>query len=99
MQHDRDAAPAEARSPEALSPEELSAEQATDLPDREAMSVFGQLPNSFENFAMPINTAEAANYYSTSSVAAADADQIVILDQGIDATTDEPTETDGKRLK
>ena len=94
QQHEHEAAPAGA-----LAPDELSAEQATDLPDREAMSVFGQFPNGFENFAMPINTAEAANYYSTSSVAAADADQIVILDQGIDATTDEPIEADGKRLK
>ena len=84
---------------EALSPDELSAEQATDLPDREAMSVFGQFPSGFENFAMPINTAEAANYYSTSSVAAADADQIVILDQGIEATTDDQFGTDGKRVK
>ena len=82
QQHDQDKAPAGA-----LSPEELEAEQAADLPDREAMSVFGQLPHSLENFAMPINTAEAANYYSTSSVAAADADQIVIIDQGIDAST------------
>ena len=88
QQHDRDAAPTEALSSEALSPQELSAEQATDLPDREAMSVFGQSPHSLENFAMPINTAEAANYYSTSSIAAADADQIVILDQSIDATPD-----------
>ena len=93
-QHDRDAAPAEA-----LSPEEMAAEQAADLPDREAMSVFGQLPSSLENFAMPINTAEAANYYSTSSVAAADADQIVILDQGIDATPEEQTGTEPKRVK
>ncbi len=94
QQHEHDAA-----APDALSPDELSAEQATDLPDREAMSVFGQLPSSFENFAMPINTAEAANYYSTSSVAAADADQIVILDQGIDVTTDDQTGSDGKRVK
>ena len=94
QQHQDDAGP-----PEALSPDELSAEQATDLPDREAMSVFGQFPSSLENFAMPINTAEAANYYSTSSVAAADADQIVILDQGIDATTDDQSGTDGKRVK
>ena len=92
--HDQDAAPSEA-----LSPDELSAEQATNLPDREAMSVFGQFPNSLENFAMPINTAEAANYYSTSSIAAADADQIVILDQGIDVTADETTGADAKRLK
>ena len=83
MQYDHDAAPEGA-----LSADELSAEQAADLPDREAMSVFGQFPSSVENFAMPINTAEAANYYSTSSIAAADADQIVILDQSIDATPD-----------
>ena len=94
QQHDQDTAPAEA-----LSPDELAAEQAADLPDREATSVFGQFPSSFENFAMPINEATAANYYSTSSVAAADADQIVILDQGIDATPEEQTGTEPKRVK
>ena len=82
--HTQDDAPASA-----LSAEEMSAELATDLPEREAMSVFGQLPNGLENVAIPINTAEAANYYSTSSIAAADADQIVIIDQGIDATPDD----------
>jgi len=104
QQQEPEAAPAGA-----LSPDELSAEQATDLPDREAMSVFGQFPSSLENFAMPINTAEAANFYSTSSVAAADADQIVILDQGINVTGDDFNDpnvtgddfgqTDGKRVK
>jgi hypothetical protein len=80
MQHDRGAATAEG-----LSGEELAAELATDLPDREAMSTFGQLAHGFENVAMPINEATAANIYSTGSIAAADADQVVIIDQGIDA--------------
>lgn len=76
QQRENNAAPAEA-----LTGEELSAEQATDLPDREAMSTFGHFPHSIENIAMPINEATAANVNSDYSVAVADADQIVILDQ------------------
>ncbi len=73
-----------------LSPEELEAEGATDLPDREAMSTFGHggfghgIDQDWGNFAMPINTAEAGNVESTSSVAAADADQTVIIYQTSD---------------
>ena len=75
--------------PEALSGDELAAETATDLPEREAMSTFGHgfghgVDHDFGNFAMPINEAEAANISSTSSVAAADADQTVIIYQASD---------------
>jgi hypothetical protein len=74
---------------EALSGDELAAETAVDLPDREAMSTFGHgfghgVDHGFDNFAMPINQAEAANIESTSSVAAADADQTVIIYQRSD---------------
>jgi len=75
--------------PEALKPDELAAETAVDLPDREAMSTFGHgfghgVDHDFGNFAMPINEAEASNINSTSSVAAADADQTVIIYQSVD---------------
>ena len=76
---------------EALSHDELAAETAVDLPDREAMSMFGHGVghgidsfDGFGNVAMPINEAEAANINSTSSVAAADADQTVIIYQSSD---------------
>lgn len=79
----------EQRPPEALSSDELAAESATDLPDREAMSTFGHgfgngVDQDWGNFAMPINQAEAGNVNSTSSVAAADADQTVIIYQSSD---------------
>jgi hypothetical protein len=77
------------QTPEALSGDELAAETAVDLPDREAMSTIGHgfghgVDHDFGNFAMPINQAEAANINSTSSVAAADADQTVIIYQTSD---------------
>jgi hypothetical protein len=72
-----------------LTGDELAAETAVDLPDREAMSTFGHgfghgVDHDWGNFAMPINTAEASNVESTSSVAAADADQTVIIFQRSD---------------
>jgi hypothetical protein len=77
------------KPPEALTGDELAAESAVDLPDREAMSTFGHgfghgVDHDWGNFAMPINQAEAANVNSTSSVAAADADQTVIIYQSSD---------------
>jgi hypothetical protein len=70
---------------DALSGEELQAEMALDLPDREAMSTIGHgFGHGIDNFAMPINEATAANINSTSSVAAADADQTVIIYQTSD---------------
>jgi hypothetical protein len=76
-------------TPEAMSGDELAAEMAVDLPDREAMSTIGHgfghgIDHGIDNFAMPINEATATNYESTSSVAAADADQTVIIYQTSD---------------
>jgi hypothetical protein len=69
-------------SSEPLSSDELAAETAVDLPDREAMSTIGHgFGHGIDNFAMPINEATATNIESTSSVAAADADQTVIIYQ------------------
>jgi hypothetical protein len=51
---------------------DLAAETAVDLPDREAMStISGDFGDGIDNFAMPINTAEAANLYSDGSMAVA----------------------------
>jgi len=70
------------RADEALSAEDLASETAVDLPDREAMSTIGHgFGTTVGNVAVPINEATAANYNSTNSIAVADADQIVILDQ------------------
>jgi hypothetical protein len=81
--------PPDQQTTEALSNDELAAEAAVDLPDREAMSTFGHgfghgVDYDFGNFAMPINEATATNIESTSSVAAADADQTVIIYQRSD---------------
>jgi hypothetical protein len=73
------------RSKDSLSADELADETAVDLPDREAMSTFGHgFGHGIDNLAMPINEATAANVNSTSSVAAADADQTVIIYQRSD---------------
>lgn len=65
-----------------LSSEELVAQDGAPLPEREAMSTIqGGLGAAIDNFAMPINEAIAINSESISSIAIADADQIVILDQ------------------
>jgi hypothetical protein len=67
--------------PGGLSEEELSEEEATNLPDREAMSILRLSLDGVDNFAMPINEATAVNNYSDQSVAMADADQVVIIEQ------------------
>ena len=68
-----------------LAPDELTAEAAVDLPDREAMTTIrGLWGLDIDNFAMPINSAEATNILTTDSYAIADADQVVILDQDSD---------------
>jgi len=84
MTKDRDPA----RPPvDALSGDELAAETAVDLPDREAMSTFGHgLGHSIENFAMPINESTATNINTNESIAAADAEQTVIIYQTVDTT-------------
>lgn len=63
------------RENEELSPEELAAEEATSLPDREAMSLIDA------NIAAPVNAAVAANVLSDDSVAYANAEQNVVIDQ------------------
>ena len=67
-----------------LTDAELAAEAGTDLPDREAMSMldigFGSA--DFDNLAMPINQAFALNFNTNQSIASADADQVVVVDQG-----------------
>jgi len=84
--HSDDEARARTRSTEELSAEDLAGETAVDLPEREAMSTIGHgfghgFGSHVGNIAVPINEAEATNYYSNESIAAADADQIVILNQ------------------
>lgn len=61
----------------ALTNTELASEQATDLPGREAMSIIA----IGDNVAMPINEATAINFGSNYSMAVADADQVVFIDQ------------------
>jgi hypothetical protein len=75
------------RPAEELSAEDLANETAVDLPEREAMSTIGHgFGNHVGNIAMPINEATAENYYSNNSIAVADADQVVILDQDTTVT-------------
>jgi hypothetical protein len=58
-----------------LSAEELEAEGASELPDREAMSLINA------NVAAPVNAAVAANVLSDNSTATANAIQDVDIDQ------------------
>jgi len=58
-----------------LSPEELDAADAEALPDREAMSLVDA------NVAAPVNAAVALNLLSDGSVAYANAEQDVEIDQ------------------
>ena len=58
-----------------LSPDELEAEEAAELPDREAMSLLNL------NLAAPVNAAVAANVLSDDSIAYANAEQTVDIDQ------------------
>ena len=64
-----------------LSSEELEAESAELLPERQAMSRISIGAEGVDNFATVINEATAMNVASDSSVAVADADQIVIVNQ------------------
>ncbi len=75
--------------PEELTPQELEAQDAQALPDREAMSTIGLDLSGVDNFAMPINEAIAINNQSVASTAYADADQTIVLGQGV-------TETEGE---
>ena len=58
-----------------LSPEELEEQQATDLPEREAMSLIDA------NVAAPVNVAAALNVASDGSIAYANAEQTANIDQ------------------
>jgi len=58
-----------------LSAEELEGQEASQLPDREAMSLINA------NVAAPINAAVAANVLSDGSLAYANAEQTVDIDQ------------------
>lgn len=68
-----------------LTDEELEGQAAEALPDREAMSTIrpglGNAIDGIDNFAMPINEATAMNIASSDSIAIADADQIMIINQ------------------
>jgi len=59
----------------ALTDEEVAEAEASELPDREAMSLINA------NVALPVNAAVAANVLSDDSVAWADAKQTVDIDQ------------------
>ena len=59
----------------ALTPEELESQDVAELPDREAMSLIDA------NVAAPVNAAVAANILSDDSVAYANAEQNVDIDQ------------------
>ena len=58
-----------------LTAEELDAQEAAELPDREAMSLINA------NIAAPVNAAVAANVLSDDSIAYANAEQNVDIDQ------------------
>lgn len=58
-----------------LSQEELESQEATDLPEREAMSLVNA------NVAIPVNAAIAANVLSDGATAYADAAQDAAIDQ------------------
>ena len=75
-----------------LTDAELAAEAGADLPDREAMSMLdiGLVVPTFDNLAMPINQAFALNFNTNQSIASADADQIVVVDQGDDQIPETP---------
>ncbi len=64
-----------------LSDAELDAETADLLHERQALSKVGLDLSGVDNFAMPINEATAMNIASSDSIAYADADQIVIINQ------------------
>ena len=62
-------------TPEELSAEELAAQDGEQLPDREAMSLVNA------HVAAPVNAAVAANILSDNSVAYANAEQNVDIEQ------------------
>ena len=58
-----------------LTPEELDEQSGEELPDREAMSLINA------NVAAPVNAAVALNVLSDDSIAYANAEQDVVIDQ------------------
>ncbi len=58
-----------------LSAEELQTQEVSELPDREAMSLINA------NLAAPVNAAVALNVLSDNSIAYANAEQTVDIDQ------------------
>lgn len=62
-------------NPQGLTAEELEAQPGETLPDREQMSLINA------NLAAPVNAAVAANVLSDDSVAYANAEQDVTIDQ------------------
>ena len=60
---------------EGLSKDELEAQSGEELPEREAMSLINA------NLAAPVNAAVAANVLSDDSIAYANAEQDVTIDQ------------------
>ena len=66
-------------APQELSDEEIQAQDAAELPDREAMSLIDA------NVAAPVNVAAALNVLSDGSVAYANAEQDVDIDQSTSA--------------
>jgi hypothetical protein len=67
--------PEERKTDQELSQEELEAQGGEELPDREAMSLINA------NLAAPVNAAVAANVLSDNSIAYANAEQDVDIDQ------------------
>ena len=65
--------------PQALTDDEIQAQDAAELPDREAMSLIDA------NLAAPVNAAVALNVLSDGSVAYANAEQNVDIDQTTNA--------------
>ena len=65
----------EIRKTEGLTDEELQAQAGEELPDREEMSLINA------NLAAPVNAAVAANVLSDNSIADANAEQNVDIDQ------------------
>jgi hypothetical protein len=65
----------ESETPEGLTQDELDQQSGEQLPDREAMSLIDA------NIAAPVNAAVAANVLSDNSVAYANAEQDVDIDQ------------------
>ena len=66
-------------APQALTDDEIEAQNASELPDREAMSLIDA------NVAAPVNVAAALNVLSDGSVAYANAEQDVDIDQSTSA--------------